>query len=181
MFTRDNTEFIVFADQGQRYVSIYYNDDEVIDPEIGFELRRADYDLDDDKNPDVQQILKLWTFEEIELNTRKLKKLERQAFEAEILEIAKRDGLILDPKGIQETNDLKKVEVVRDAEPSTAFELLFKEHDYENEKTKEQLFKCKLMAFELDEVKNSKKRKIKSELRTAKTFREVLESTLKFY
>ena len=49
MFTRDNTEFIVFADQGQRYVSIYYNDDEVMDPEKGFQLRRADYDLDDDR------------------------------------------------------------------------------------------------------------------------------------
>ena len=39
MFTKENTESIVFADQGQRYISIYYNDDEVIDPEIGFELR----------------------------------------------------------------------------------------------------------------------------------------------
>ena len=63
MFTKENTESIVFADQGQRYISIYYNDDEVIDPEIGFELRRADYDLDDDKNPDVQQILKLTPLE----------------------------------------------------------------------------------------------------------------------
>ena len=42
MFTKENTESIVFADQEQRYVSIYYNDDEVIDPERGFHLRRAD-------------------------------------------------------------------------------------------------------------------------------------------
>lgn len=185
MFTRDNTEFIVFADQGQRYVSIYYNDDEVMDPEKGFQLRRADYDLDDDKNPDVQQILKLWTFEEIELNTRELKKQERKSFEAEVLAIAKKEGLIpTEQKAFEDVGDKTTHFLTNtgyeEVDPNIPLEDLIFNWDEKNEEQKESLFQLKLKIFDIDKVQKSKKKTAKTNLRKAQTPIDVLIAYSKF-
>ena len=173
MFNKENFVSATFADRDLRYVEVLYNHNK--------EIHTFVVDLLDTENPDTQRLLNTQDFESIEALTEKTKKEERESFEGLVLELAKRDGLVVDAKELQNKSEIiKEVEVVREPEISSSFKVLFEEHDYDDEKIKEQLFKTKLIAFELDEVKNSKKRKMKSELRTAKTFKEVLEIALKF-
>ena len=168
MFTKENTESIVFSDQEQRYVSIYYNDDEVIDPERGFHLRRADYDLEDSKNPDVQQLLKLWTFEEIEVHTREFKKQERLAYEAEVIDIAKREGLIVEDQNKEQED------------PRMPLDDLIFNWNKEDEKQKELLFQLKLKMFDMKHVQESNKKTSKTSLRKAQTPLDALVAYSKF-
>jgi len=53
--------------------------------------------------------------------------------------------------------------------------------DFNSEKYSESLFNLKLSIFELDFIKESKSRKIKSEIRKAKTPIEILNGTVKIY
>lgn len=53
--------------------------------------------------------------------------------------------------------------------------------DFNSEKYSESLFNLKLAIFELDFIKQSQSRKIKSEIRKAKTPIEILNNTVKIY
>ena len=86
-------------------------------------------------------------------NYRKTKKEERESFEGLVLELAKRDGLVVDAKELQNKSEIiKEVEVVREPEISSSFKVLFEEHDYDDEKIKEQKPKLKK-----EEAPNKKK------------------------
>ena len=52
---------------------------------------------------------------------------------------------------------------------------------FDSEKYTESLFNLKLSVFELDFVKQSKKRKLKSEIRKAETPLQILNATMKIY
>tara|TARA_Y100000389_G_C17442336_1_gene509391 strand:+ start:893 stop:1387 length:495 start_codon:yes stop_codon:yes gene_type:complete len=81
---------------------------------------------------------------------------QRALFEEEVVEIAKRDGLIYD--GDIVNTDLYKMFV------KTIFNTELTEKE-----TKEQLFMFKLALFELDKIKESNNREMKAALRKAET------------
>ena len=81
---------------------------------------------------------------------------QRALFEEQVVEIAKRDGLIYD--GDIVNTDLYKMFV------KTIFNTELTEKE-----TKEQLFMFKLALFELDKIKDSNNREMKAALRKAET------------
>ena len=81
---------------------------------------------------------------------------QRAIFEEQVVEIAKRDGLIYDGDVIN--TDLYKMFV------KTVFNSELTEKE-----VKEQLFMFKLALFELDKIKESDNREMKAALRTAET------------
>lgn len=81
---------------------------------------------------------------------------QRAIFEEQVVEIAKRDGLIYD--GDIVNTDLYKMFV------KTIFNTELTEKE-----TKEQLFMFKLALFELDKIKDSNNREMKAALRKAET------------
>ena len=81
---------------------------------------------------------------------------QRAIFEEQVVEIAKRDGLIYDGDVIN--TDLYKMFV------KTIFNTELTEKE-----TKEQLFMFKLALFELDKIKESNNREMKAALRKAET------------
>jgi hypothetical protein len=87
---------------------------------------------------------------------------QRTLFEQQVVELAKRDGLIYDGDVIN--TDLYKVFV------KTIFNTELTEKE-----TKEQLFLFKLALFELDKIKESNNRKMKAALRKAETLPAALK------
>jgi len=87
---------------------------------------------------------------------------QRAIFEEQVVEIAKRDGLIYD--GDIVNTDLYKMFV------KTIFDTELTEKE-----VKEQLFMFKLALFELDKIKDSNNREMKAALRKAETLPAVLK------
>ena len=87
---------------------------------------------------------------------------QRAIFEQQVVEIAKRDGLIYDGDHIN--TDIYKMFV------KTIFNSELTEQE-----TKEQLFMFKLALFELDKIKDSDNRKMKAALRKAETLPAALK------
>lgn len=87
---------------------------------------------------------------------------QRALFEEQVVEIAKRDGLIYDGDHIN--TDLYKMFV------KTIFNSELTEQE-----TKEQLFMFKLALFELDKIKDSDNREMKAALRKAETLPTALK------
>ena len=87
---------------------------------------------------------------------------QRAIFEEQVVEIAKRDGLIYD--GDIVNTDLYKMFV------KTIFNTELTEKE-----TKEQLFMFKLALFELDKIKDSNNREMKAALRKAETLTVALK------
>jgi len=87
---------------------------------------------------------------------------QRALFEEQVVEIAKRDGLIYD--GDIVNTDMYKMFV------KTIFNTKLEEKE-----TKEQLFMFKLALFELDKIKESNNREMKAALRKAETLPAALK------
>ena len=87
---------------------------------------------------------------------------QRAIFEQQVVEIAKRDGLIYDGDHIN--TDIYKMFV----------QTIFNTELIENE-VKEQLFMFKLALFELDKIKESNNREMKAALRKAETLPSALK------
>ena len=75
---------------------------------------------------------------------------------------------------------LQRGEIVDHQDETTFINRLMEVIDINHEADKESLFKCKLAVFEVPQVKESQDRALKTELRKAKSFREVIEVALKF-
>lgn len=86
----------------------------------------------------------------------------KAAFEREVLEIARKNGSITATVDMATEDFVKKF-----------MDIVFKEGLPAKEE-KEVIFKTKLQLFELDLVRSSKKRTLKSKLRKAKTLLEIL-------
>ena len=89
-----------------------------------------------------------------------------------IWNIAKREGIIKGEK-------IKEIQV--EAKLETMFKKIFVDNiDYDNDDIKEDMFKTKLMAFELPHVKSSTNRELKTKLRKVETFKDLIDIVLKF-
>ena len=113
----------------------------------------------DVKHPYFIALSKVCNVDQIHENTYNKKKKEREIFEQKVVEIAKRDGLLLDNTKID----------------SNYFSTVIKAIFTESENT-DHIFALKLALFELNEIKDSTNEELKKKLRQAKTKIEVLQT-----
>jgi hypothetical protein len=113
----------------------------------------------DVKHPYFIALSKVCNVDQIHENTYNKKKKEREIFEQKVIEIAKRDGLLLDNTKID----------------SNYFSTVIKAIFTESENT-DHIFALKLALFELNEIKDSTNEELKKKLRQAKTKIEVLQT-----
>ena len=110
----------------------------------------------------LEAVKSVMSIDEIHERTHNKKKEERKLFEEKIMEIAKKDGIILDEQKV----DPKHF-------PSVINAIL-------NEDTNEDhLFAIKLALFEVDKIRDSENTELKTNIRKGKTKVEVLLNALK--
>ena len=121
---------------------------------------RVNYIEAKEGDPQWEDLLEKITIDAIHENTYKHIREQNTLFQDDVIKIAKERGLIYDIDSIN--TDIYKVIVAA----------IFASFD--KEKDKEKLFMWKLQLFEVEEIKNSSNKELKSKLRKAKT---ILEAT----
>jgi hypothetical protein len=118
----------------------------------------------DEKHPSFVALSKYISIDQLHEETYNKKKKEREIFEEKVIEIAKRDGLLLDNTKID----------------SNFFPFLVKAlfEDLENE---DHLFALKLALFETEKVMNFKNNEVKNKLRKSKNKVEVIQCAIEFF
>jgi len=113
----------------------------------------------DVKHPYFIALSKVCNVDQIHENTYNKKKKEREIFEQKVIEIAKRDGLLVDNNKID----------------SNFFPTLVKSI-FEDEDNADHLFAIKIALFELEKIRNSTNEDLKKKIRQAKTKIEALQT-----
>jgi hypothetical protein len=118
----------------------------------------------DEKHPSFVALSKYISIDQLHEETYNKKKKEREIFEQKVIEIAKRDGLLLDNTKID----------------SNFFPFLVKAlfEDLENE---DHLFALKLALFETEKVMNFKNNEVKNKLRKSKNKVEVIQCAIELF
>ena len=163
--TKDNFVSARFCDNDRTQIEVFVkgdNEGEVF-PHI-IEL--------DPNHPDYKNLITIITLPEIHEYTDEWCNQQRKKFKEEILDIAKREGIISE----QNTKEVK-VEKTFTEMLETVFST---EHDYNSENVKEQLFKAKLYAFEMPHIKDSDNRDLKAKLRKSETIKDVFKIVSQF-
>jgi len=121
----------------------------------------------DEKDDQFKALLEHFTYDEIMEMTYSYNKQAERAFEEQVMSIARKfDMLRMEDFGVTSDQFIGKL-----------IDVLFVEELPEDE-LKEVVFKAKLQLFELDKVKNSSNRSLKSKLRKAKTLAAVLHTMM---
>ena len=105
----------------------------------------------DENNPTFKELTSVITVDDLHENTYQKKKDEQKIFEQKVMEIAKKDGLIVDDTKIDSGSFQKLVTSI------------FNEPDNEDH-----LFALKLAIFELPAIRDSKNDELKKKLRQSK-------------
>ena len=113
----------------------------------------------DTKHPYFVALSKFCNVDQIHENTYNKKKKEREIFEQKVIDIAKRDGLLVDNNKID----------------SNFFPTLVKSI-FEDEDNADHLFAIKIALFELEKIRNSTNEDLKKKIRQAKTKIEALQT-----
>ena len=112
----------------------------------------------DKNNPAFKELTSVITVDDLHENTHQKKKDEQKIFEQKVMEIAKKDGLIVDDTKIDSGSFQKLVTSI------------FNEPDNEDH-----LFALKLALFELTDIRDSKNDELKKKLRQSKNKIEALK------
>jgi len=112
----------------------------------------------DENNPMFKELTSIITVDQLHENTYQKKKDEQKIFETKVMEIAKKDGLILDDTKIDSGSFHKLITSI------------FDEPDNEDH-----LFALKLALFELTAIRDSKNDELKRKLRQCKNKIEALK------
>jgi len=112
----------------------------------------------DENNPTFKELTSVITVDDLHENTYQKKKDEQKIFESKVMEIAKRDGLLVDDTKIDSGSFQKLVTSI------------FNEPDNEDH-----LFALKLALFELTAIRDSKNDELKKKLRQSKNKIEALK------
>ena len=105
----------------------------------------------DENNPSFKELISIITVDDLHENTYQKKKAEQKIFEQKVIEIAKKDGLMLDDTRIDSNSYNKLVKAI------------FEQGDNED-----QLFALKIALFELPSIRDSKNDELKKKLRQTK-------------
>ena len=111
----------------------------------------------DEKDVKFQALQSVMSVDQLHEATYQRKQQERKGFEDMVLQIAKKDGLIMDSNKIDTKFYPRVVEAI-----------------FGDEENLDHVFALKLAIFELDAIKDSKKEDLKKKLRQSKTKREII-------
>ena len=105
----------------------------------------------DENNPSFKELISIITVDDLHENTYQKKKAEQKIFEQKVIEIAKKDGLMLDDTRIDSNSYNKLVKAI-----------------FEQGENEDQLFALKIALFELPAIRDSKDDELKKKLRQSK-------------
>jgi len=105
----------------------------------------------DENNPMFKELTSVITVDDLHENTYQKKKDEQKIFEEKVMQIAKKDGLLLDDTKIDSTSYNKIAKAI-----------------FEQGENEDQLFALKLALFELTAIRDSKNDDLKKKLRQSK-------------
>ena len=170
MITKDNFVSARFCDNDRTQIEVFVKGDKEneVFPHI-VEL--------DENHPEYKNLISITSLPEIHDYTDRWCNEQRKRFKEEIIDIAKKEGIIKVSK-----SNVKEVEVKVEHTLEQLISKIFVEKiDYNNDDVKEEMFKAKLAAFELPHVKDSDNRELKAKLRKAETFRDIVSITSSFW
>ena len=98
----------------------------------------------DENNPSFKELISIITVDDLHENTYQKKKAEQKIFEQKVIEIAKKDGLMLDDTRIDSNSYNKLVKAI-----------------FEQGENEDQLFALKIALFELPSIRDSKDEELK--------------------
>ena len=113
----------------------------------------------DEKDVKFQALQSVMSVDQLHEATYQRKQQERKGFEDMVLQIAKKDGLIMDSNKIDTKFYPRVVEAI-----------------FGDEENLDHVFALKLAIFELDAIKDSKKEELKKKLRQSKTKKEIIST-----
>jgi hypothetical protein len=170
----NNLEYARYIDENRQNIEVMYIVDdpaEFANPDNPHGREAKLHVLPADENDaQFKALLEKFSYDEIMEMTYVYNKNAEKAFEEQVLAIARKTGKL----------NLEGVEVVSEEFVSKFIDIMFLEKGIAENEIKELLFKTKLRLFELDQVKKSKNRDLKSKLRKAKTLKEVFAYMLEF-
>ena len=105
----------------------------------------------DENNPMFKELTSIITVDQLHENTYQKKKDEQKIFETKVMEIAKKDGLLVDDTKIDSKSYNKLVKAI-----------------FEQGENEDQLFALKIALFELPNIGDSKNDELKKKLRQSK-------------
>ena len=105
----------------------------------------------DENNPMFKELTSIITVDQLHENTYQKKKDEQKIFETKVMEIAKKDGLLVDDTKIDSKSYNKLVKAI-----------------FEQGENEDQLFALKIALFELPDIRDSKNEELKKKLRQSK-------------
>ena len=105
----------------------------------------------DENNPMFKELTSIITVDQLHENTYQKKKDEQKIFETKVMEIAKKDGLLVDDTKIDSKSYNKLVKAI-----------------FEQGENEDQLFALKIALFELPNIRDSKNEELKKKLRQSK-------------
>ena len=156
-YLKDNFLNAYFIDNERKNIEVLTTTEDkksVINTIIPFDVKHSSFIT----------LTKFISVDEIHESTYNKKKKEKEIFEQKIMEIAKRDGLLLN-----------KEKIGTDHYPDIIKSLF---EDIENE---DDLFVLKLAFFETDKVMNSKNNEVKNKLRKSKNKIEVIQCAIELF
>ena len=106
----------------------------------------------DENNSSFKELTSVITVDDLHENTYQKKKDEQKIFEQKVMEIAKKDGLLVDDTKIDSTSYNKITKAI-----------------FEQGENEDQLFALKLALFELPAIRDSKDDELKKKLRQSKS------------
>ena len=112
----------------------------------------------DEKSESFKELTSVVSLDQIHENTYQKKKEEQKIFEGKVMEIAKRDGLIVDDTKIDSNSFAKVVKAI-----------------FEQGENEDQLFALKIALFEVADIRDSKDSELKKKLRPSKTKIEAIK------
>ena len=154
-----------------RIVECYYSNAELDTVSILWsdgEKNREYYLKVDEDDAQFQALLAEYSYENIDETTRARHEAHRQEFRDAFFEYARANNLLGSEESTENAEELQG-----------SMDLIF-DFDGEDTASKEALFKLKLKIFEQDEVKSSKKKKGKADIRKAKTPIEAISAYYSF-
>ena len=144
MITKDNLISAYFIDDARQNIEVLTTSDDkkkVIPTIIPF----------DENNHLFKELTSIITVDQLHEDTYNKKKNEKKIFEQKVIEIAKKDGLLLDDTKIDSRSYNKLVKAI-----------------FEQGENADQLFALKIALFELNKIRDSKNDELKKKLRQSK-------------
>ena len=154
MITKENLIGAYFIDNDRKNIEILTTSEDkkqIIPTIIPF----------DENNSTFKELTSVITVDDLHENTYQKKKEEQKIFETKVVEIAKKDGLLLDDTKIDSRSYNKLVKAI-----------------FEQGENADQLFALKIALFELDKIRDSKNDELKKKLRQSKNKIDTLKVAL---